>query len=711
MAAPSGTTWGSIVGGYGRIGIYTSVSSSATTTTVSVQVWFWSKYTVSDSSNKYYFDTASSATTSRGSVSIKTTVASGSGWSSTNQVKIGSSAFTYSRGTSAQTKYFAAKLSGIDRVGGTMYCSKSISVPAKASYKITYNANGGTGAPGAQTKWYGTDLKLSSGKPSRTGYTFQGWSITGASGSVYYQPGATCGRNENLTLYAIWKANTYSVTYNANGGSGAPGAQTKTYGVNLTLSGTKPTRTNYNFLGWGTSAASTTVAYAAGATYTSNAAITLYAIWELAYLAPRIVNCTVDRCDANGTLSEEGTYAIVKCDWATDKPVTGIKIGYKAELDTAWAEVAVTATGTSGTISKVIGSSLSTEFSYDIKITVSDSIGSSGHTKTIAPMTFTIDFLKGGRGVAFGKPASLEGVVDIGFKSRFTGGIDAIEIEANTDLNSITTPGYYVCRDNATAATLLNSPTVKAFSLEVYSHAGIHQRLTIYLSYDVHTYVRNYYGNVWGGWQNFINTEELETDTDLNNVVIPGIYYSQGSNPNAPEFIINKKYSFTLEVYQAGSIGQLLQRITACNKDRTTVYQREFFSNAWGDWNVLSLSKKSHILWQGAFYMQSGQIAKLSEKITDQANGVVFVFSRFDGSTAKNEQFTSHFVPKEKVALHNGTGHGFLLTCGFQEGVRYVYINDVEIGGHAMNNNGSYNPANNTIYSNNKFVLRYIIGV
>ena len=97
MAAPSGTTWGSIVGGYGRIGIYTSVSSSATTTTVSVQVWFWSKYTVSDSSNKYYFDTASSATTSRGSVSIKTTVASGSGWSSTNQVKIGSSTFTYSR--------------------------------------------------------------------------------------------------------------------------------------------------------------------------------------------------------------------------------------------------------------------------------------------------------------------------------------------------------------------------------------------------------------------------------------------------------------------------------------------------------------------------------------------------------------------------------------------------------------------------------------
>lgn len=706
MAAPSGTTWGSTVGGYGCIGIYAGVSSSATTTTVSIQVWFWSKYSVSDTSNSYYFNAGSSATSLIGSRSIKTTVASGSGWSTSNQVLLGSSTFSYARGTSNQTKSFAAKLSGVDRVGGTMYCTKSISVPAKAYYKITYNANGGTGAPGAQTKWYGTTLKLSSTKPSRTGYTFQGWSITGANGAVYYNAGATCQRNENLTLYAVWKANTYKVSYDANGGTGAPSAQTKTHGVNLTLSSTKPTRTNYNFLGWGTSAASTTVSYAAGATYTGNAAITLYAIWELAYIAPRIADYTVDRCDSAGELSEEGTYAIVKFKWTTDKTVTGIKIEYKAENDTAWATVSETGTGTSGTVSKVIGSSLSTEYDYNIKVTVSDSLGNSSETKNIASMIYAIDFLRGGKGVAMGRPATLENTVDIGFKTRFTGGIDSIDIEEGDDLNSITTPGYYVCRANATAATLLNSPTVKAFSLEVYRHAGIHQRLTIYLSYDVHTYVRNYYGNVWGGWQNFINTEELETNTDLNNVVIPGVYYSPGSNPNAPSSIGTD--SFTLEVYPAGTAGQLIQRVSRCRKDAQQVCQRFFYGNSWGAWKTISTG--TNVLWTGAYYMNETQTITLSQPISQQPKGIALLFSYYFDKTAKNEQMSWFFVPKEQLSL-TGNGHGvsFDLTNHWNWAAKYLYISDSTIKGNEKNDMeiGS----SPTIFKNNKFVLRAVVGI
>lgn len=711
MAAPSGTKWGSTIGGYGCIGIYTGVSSTATQTKVNVEVWFWSKYSVSDSNNKYYFNTASSATTLIGSRSIKTTVDSGSGWSTSNQVKLGESTFTYTRSTSSQKKYFSAKLTGIEAVGGTMTVSTYITIPAKASYKITYNANGGTGAPGTQTKWYGTDLKLSSTKPSRTGYTFQGWSITGANGAVYYNAGATCRRNENLTLYAVWKANTYKVSYDANGGTGAPSAQTKTYGVNLTLSKTIPTRTNYNFKGWGTSAASITVSYAAGATYTGNADITLYAIWELAYIAPRIADYTVDRCDSAGELSEEGTYAIVKFKWTTDKTVTGIKIEYKAENDTAWATVSETGTGTSGTVSKVIGSSLSTEYDYNIKVTVSDSLGNSSETKNIASMIYAIDFLRGGKGVAMGRPATLENTVDIGFKTRFTGGIDSIDIEEGDDLNNYTIPGFYRCKLTATAKTLLNCPVGVAFSMEVFSHteAGIQQRLITYHPNDIKSLVRNLYNGTWGPWQTVINTEDLQGTTDLDSVITPGVYYSPGSNPNAPSSM--GKDSFTLEVYPAGTAGQLTQRITRCNEEKPTVYQRLFYSKAWGNWTVVSLAKRQRILWQGAWFVQTGQTAKLSEKISDQPNGIVFVFSRYSGGTAKNEQFTSHFVPKEKVALHNGAGHGFLLTAGFKEGVKYIYIRDDGIDGHALNSNGSYNPANNTVYANNEFVLRYVIGV
>ena len=147
------------------------------------------------------------------------------------------------------------------------------------TYTVTYDANGGSGAPSAQTKTYGTDLTLSSTTPTKAGYTFQGWGTTSNATTVAYKPGAKYTSNANLTLYAIWKTNTYTITYNANGGTGAPSSQTKTHGTDLTLSSTTPTKAGYTFQGWGTTSNATTVAYKPGAKYTSNASITLYAIW------------------------------------------------------------------------------------------------------------------------------------------------------------------------------------------------------------------------------------------------------------------------------------------------------------------------------------------------------------------------------------------------------------------------------------------------
>ena len=293
MAAPSNTVWGSIVGGYGRIGIAATFTDTATTRKADIGVWFWSKYSVSDQYNTLYYDrklTSGTATTSRGNVAISTTVDSGSGWSTSNQVKIWSDSVTHTRGTSASTIYLSAKLATVERVGGITYASMSYTVPALASYKVAYNANGGSGAPSAQTKYYGKALTLSSTKPTRTGYTFKGWA-TSASGSVAYAAGASYTANAAVTLYAVWQKITYTVSYDANGGSGVPSAQTKTYGTNLTLSSTKPTRASYvdengstisyTFKGWATSSSSSTVAYKAGATYTANASVVLYAVWTV----------------------------------------------------------------------------------------------------------------------------------------------------------------------------------------------------------------------------------------------------------------------------------------------------------------------------------------------------------------------------------------------------------------------------------------------
>jgi len=161
------------------------------------------------------------------------------------------------------------------------------------SYAVTYDANGGSGAPAAQTKTEGVTLALSNTIPTRDGHTFKGWA-TSPTGAVAYAAGADYAANAAVTLYAVWEADappitpaTYAVAYDANGGSGAPAAQTKTEGVTLALSGIVPTRDGHTFKGWATSPTGAVV-YAAGADYAANAAVTLYAVWEAnAVVTPR----------------------------------------------------------------------------------------------------------------------------------------------------------------------------------------------------------------------------------------------------------------------------------------------------------------------------------------------------------------------------------------------------------------------------------------
>lgn len=146
MAAPSSTVWGSSVsdseGDEAKLGIYVSTSSTTSTTTVTIQVWFWSEYSVTDSVNTLYFNNeATSATTSKGSVSISHTV--NSSWSTSNQTKLATYTYSYSRGSSASTKSCAAKLTGIEAVDSkTMTVSTSYTIPAYSSQKVYLCSNG-----------------------------------------------------------------------------------------------------------------------------------------------------------------------------------------------------------------------------------------------------------------------------------------------------------------------------------------------------------------------------------------------------------------------------------------------------------------------------------------------------------------------------------------------------------------------------------------
>lgn len=198
------------------------------------------------------------------------------------------------------------------------------------TYTISYNANGGTGAPASQTKTFGYALSLSSTKPTRSGYSFLGWSTSSTATEATYSAGGSYTPNASATLYAVWKKNTatYTISYHANGGTGAPASQTKTHGVTLSLSAAKPTRTGYTFLGWSTSRTATSAAYSAGGSYTENTSATLYAVWQSNSSSSTPSTTYTITYNANGGSGAPAAQTKVKDEPLTLSSATPYRSGY-----------------------------------------------------------------------------------------------------------------------------------------------------------------------------------------------------------------------------------------------------------------------------------------------------------------------------------------------------------------------------------------------
>jgi uncharacterized repeat protein (TIGR02543 family) len=101
------------------------------------------------------------------------------------------------------------------------------------TFTITYNANGGTGAPSPQTKESGKALTLSSVKPTRQGYTFLGWATSSGASNVQYNAGSSFTVDANTTLYAVWRKDeviTSDVNFELSSANAVPGST-----VELTL--------------------------------------------------------------------------------------------------------------------------------------------------------------------------------------------------------------------------------------------------------------------------------------------------------------------------------------------------------------------------------------------------------------------------------------------------------------------------------------------
>lgn len=159
--------------------------------------------------------------------------------------------------------------------------------PAITEYSISYVLNGGKNHKSNPSSYTENSTTIKLQKPTKTGYSFAGWYTDSKFKKKITQ--IAPGSKGDIVVYAKWKANTYTIKFNANGGKGKKIANVKmTYDKSVKLKACKLTKEGYKFAGWATSkknAKKGTVAYKNKAkvknlTAKNKGTVTLYAVWK-----------------------------------------------------------------------------------------------------------------------------------------------------------------------------------------------------------------------------------------------------------------------------------------------------------------------------------------------------------------------------------------------------------------------------------------------
>ena len=188
------------------------------------------------------------------------------------------------------TAYAAAGSFAIGAANVTLYAQWTIN-----SYTVTYDGNGSTGGTvptdGSSPYNYGATVTVlgNTGSLVKTGYSFAGWNTAAdGKGTAYAAAGSFAIGAANVTLYAQWTINSYTVTYDGNGSTGGTvptdGSSPYNYGATVTVLGNTGSlvKTGYSFAGWNTAADGKGTAYAAAGSFAIGAAnVTLYAQWTI----------------------------------------------------------------------------------------------------------------------------------------------------------------------------------------------------------------------------------------------------------------------------------------------------------------------------------------------------------------------------------------------------------------------------------------------
>lgn len=383
----------------------------------------------------------------------------------------------------------------------------------------------------------------------------------------------------------------------------------------------------------GTVSVAVTVTDSRGRTATKTSTVTV-----IAYNPPAISIFSVFRANGLGSADPEGTMINARVKFAittvNNLNTKNYKVEYKLKSSTTWTQ-ATTGSVYAYDSTMLLNVNLSSDSTYDVRITVTDYFGSAVAYGEI-PTAFTlVDYNASGKALAFGKVSEKTEGLEIALPTYFGHAetpSSAIMLTEGQDFNNIFEPGFYAIPNTTVSGTLLNKP---------------------------------WSSTATGGL-----------------TVLP----------------------------EGDGIGKC-QIAHKLSKEDSSIYERSYYQNAWGDWQTVS-NGAGRILWSGTYYMTAGHVIAFSEPASKQPNGIVLVFSEYYDGEAKNQTFNSHFVHKKAINLQSGTGHSFfmLTSNGAYCATKYLYIRDDGITGHA-NNSLVITSTSGITLNNNRFVLRYVIGV
>ncbi len=204
-----------------------------------------------------------------------------------------------------------------------------------------------------------------------------------ANGGTYYGNSTTFtvpnAGDPNTPLITASRITSYPVLYYSNDGSGQSFSNTKTYGTDLAIAQNSFVRPQYVFTSWNTEPDGSGTSYSAGDTYSNNAALTLYAIWQ-----DGVVIESVSRVNSGGVADDAGGYCKVVCSYDSSLIVTGYSLTV-GSLSTS--------SGTHDTANHTItivagdGTNILPLTTYDVRVDIETTVGNGYDVSSLASST------------------------------------------------------------------------------------------------------------------------------------------------------------------------------------------------------------------------------------------------------------------------------------------------------------------------------------